>query len=55
MRSLTLASVAVCLVRAVRAKGGHHVVAEHVATNHAWSDRRIKLESDVIAWLKKLR
>jgi uncharacterized protein len=42
------------LVRAIRAKGGRRVDAEHVATNHVWSDRRIELESDVITWLKKL-
>jgi acetyl esterase/lipase len=42
------------LVNAIRAKGGHRVDAEHAATNHVWSDRRIELESDVITWLKKL-
>ena len=42
------------LVGAIRAKGGHRVATEHVATNHVWSDRRIELESDVIAWLKEL-
>jgi acetyl esterase/lipase len=42
------------LVAAIRAKGGHDVSAEHAATDHGWSDRRIELESDVIRWLQAL-
>jgi len=33
------------LVAAIRGAGGQRVKAEHVATDHVWSDRRIELES----------
>jgi acetyl esterase/lipase len=42
------------LVLSIRSKGGHRVTKTHVATNHVWSDRRIELAADVIAWLKRL-
>ncbi|MFL6601536.1 MAG: hypothetical protein ACJ8R9_09400 [Steroidobacteraceae bacterium] len=43
------------LVAAIRAGGGDHdVTSEHVATDHSWSDRRIALASNIIAWLLKL-
>jgi hypothetical protein len=43
------------LVTAIRAGGGdHQVTAQHVATDHSWSDHRIELESTIIRWLSKL-
>jgi pimeloyl-ACP methyl ester carboxylesterase len=38
---------------AVRGAGGR-VTSVHVATDHGWSDRRIRLESEVIGWLAAL-
>jgi pimeloyl-ACP methyl ester carboxylesterase len=49
-----LAPPADALVKALRARGNTHVTAEHVATDHSWSDRRISLESRVLDWLKSL-
>jgi pimeloyl-ACP methyl ester carboxylesterase len=37
----------------VRKRGGR-VTAVHVATDHGWSDRRIRLESEVLTWLADL-
>jgi acetyl esterase/lipase len=42
------------LVRAIQAKGGNKVTTVHVATDHSWSDRRIRLESEIITWLSGL-
>lgn len=42
------------LVAEVRAKGGTQVTVIHAATDHSWSDRRIFLEAQVIAWLQGL-
>ena len=39
------------LVHAIEAKGGHKVTAVHLATDHAYSDHRIALESAIITWL----
>jgi pimeloyl-ACP methyl ester carboxylesterase len=39
------------LVHQIQARGGHQVEAEHVKTDHNWSDHRIDLESKVLAWL----
>lgn len=49
-----LAPATDALVRAIRAKGGNKITAVHVATDHSWSDRRIRLESEVITWLNGL-
>jgi len=43
------------LVAGVRAAGGTRITAQHVATDHSWSDSRIALESAVIDWLATLR
>ena len=43
------------LVAAIRAAGGRKVSTVHVATDHGWSDRRIRLQAEVIAWLARLR
>jgi pimeloyl-ACP methyl ester carboxylesterase len=42
------------LVAAIKAAGGTHVTAAHLDTDHAYSDRRIALESIVITWLSGL-
>ncbi len=42
------------LAARVRAVAGSHVTYVHVATDHGWSDRRIRLESEVIRWLQAL-
>ncbi len=42
------------LTAAIRAGGGKHVTTVHVATDHSWSDKRIRLESAVISWLNAL-
>ena len=42
------------LVEQVRVDGGSHVTAVHVATDHSWSDARIRLETEVISWLATL-
>jgi len=43
------------LTAAVKAAGGTKVSTVHVATDHSWSDRRIRLESEIIRWLGGLR
>jgi len=42
------------LITAVKAAGGTRVSTVHVATDHSWSDRRIRLESEIIRWLAGL-
>ena len=42
------------LVAGVRAAGGQ-VAERHEPTDHAWSDRRIALETAVVDWLATLR
>jgi uncharacterized protein len=49
-----LASQTDALVAAIKAKGGAHVTATHLDTDHGYSDRRIALESIVITWLSGL-
>lgn len=39
------------LTAAVKTAGGTRVSTVHVATDHSWSDRRIRLESEIIRWL----
>lgn len=43
------------LARAVRGSGSSRVIKLHVATDHGWSDRRIRLQSEVIRWLATLK
>jgi len=43
------------LVAAIRANGGKGVTTIHVATDHSWSDARVRLASEVIAWLRGVR
>ncbi|MFA6114874.1 MAG: alpha/beta fold hydrolase [Sphingomonas sp.] len=42
------------LAAAVKAAGGTRLTTLHVATDHSWSDRRIRLESEIIRWLAGL-
>lgn len=42
------------LAAAVKAAGGTKLTTLHVATDHSWSDRRIRLESEIIRWLAGL-
>jgi uncharacterized protein len=49
-----LAPDAGALVKAIREHGGKNITERHVATDHSWSDRRITLETMVIAWLQQL-
>lgn len=42
------------LAAAAKAAGNSRVTSVHVATDHGWSDRRIRLESEVIQWLAGL-
>jgi pimeloyl-ACP methyl ester carboxylesterase len=50
-----LAPGAAALVKAIEVKGGTKVKAQHVVTDHSWSDHRIALESIVINWLAGLK
>jgi uncharacterized protein len=50
-----LAPMTDALVKGIRAAGGTRVTAVHVATDHYWSDRRIRLQELVIHWLGQLR
>jgi pimeloyl-ACP methyl ester carboxylesterase len=38
----------------IRKQGGDKVAEVHVATDHSWSDARIRLESEIIRWLDTL-
>ena len=42
------------LVANIQSHGGHGVTAVHVATDHTWDDARIRLESEVLTWLRSL-
>lgn len=41
------------LIQAVKAAGGSRVQGIHVATDHSWSDRRVRLQHEVIGWLER--
>ena len=49
-----LAAPADALVAGVKAAGGGQVTALHIATDHSYSDARVRLESEVIRWLAGL-
>ena len=49
-----LAPQADTLVKAVRAKGNPWVTTVHQPTDHAWSDKRIALQSSIVEWLERL-
>ena len=48
------APAADALVAGIRSKGGKGVKSVHAATDHSWSDARVRLASEVIAWLRGL-
>lgn len=43
------------LAEAIRKAGGSRVKTLHVATDHSWSDARIRLESEILTWLEALK
>lgn len=43
------------LVAGIRAGGGKSVTTVHAATDHSWSDARVRLASEVIGWLREVR
>ncbi len=43
------------LVAGIRANGSKTVTTVHAATDHCWSDARVRLASDVIRWLGGVR
>lgn len=43
------------LAEAIRKGGGSRVKTLHVATDHSWSDARIRLESEILTWLEALK
>lgn len=49
-----LATESDALVKEVKENGSKRVTAIHIATDHAWSDHRIYLESTIINWLGTL-
>jgi pimeloyl-ACP methyl ester carboxylesterase len=49
-----LASQTAALAAKVRAEGGTQVSTVHLATDHSYSDQRIRLQSEVITWLQAL-
>lgn len=42
------------LANAIRQSGGTRLKTLHVATDHSWSDARIRLGSEILAWLAAL-
>ncbi len=40
------------LAKAIRDGGGAKVKTLHVATDHSWSDARVRLQSEVLGWLQ---
>ena len=49
-----LAPAADRTVAAIRAAGGRMVSTLHVATDHGWSDARVRLATAILAWLRAL-
>jgi len=43
------------LVAGAKAAGNTHVTTVHVATDHSYSDARVRLESEIIRWLAALK
>jgi len=50
-----LAYMSDALSTGIRAAHGTRLTTLHVATDHGWSDKRIRLESEVIKWLEALK
>lgn len=49
------ASMSDALSGAIKAEGGTKLKTLHVATDHSWSDARIRLESEILRWLAGLK
>jgi pimeloyl-ACP methyl ester carboxylesterase len=49
------APMADALVAGIRGAGGTQASTVHAATDHSWSDARIRLESEIIDWLAGLK
>ncbi|UVO54564.1 S9 family peptidase [Sphingomonas sp. SUN039] len=47
------APAADALVAGIRANGGKGVTTVHAATDHSWSDARVRLASELIGWLRR--
>lgn len=43
------------LAKAIRDGGGAKVKTVHVATDHSWSDARVRLQAEVLRWLETLK
>lgn len=43
------------LSRAIKAGGGTKLKTLHVATDHSWSDARVRLQSEILRWLAALK
>lgn len=50
-----LAYMSDALTAGIRAAHGSTLTTLHVATDHGWSDKRIRLESEIIKWLETLK
>jgi uncharacterized protein len=50
-----LAGMSDALSNGIRAAKGTKLTAIHVATDHSWSDSRIRLQSEIISWLDTLK
>lgn len=50
-----LAYMSDALSAGIRAAHGTRLTTLHVATDHGWSDKRIRLESEIIKWLEALK
>ena len=50
-----LAPMSDALVAEVRKAGGKRVNAVHVATDHSWSDSRIRLQAEILTWLDRVK
>ena len=43
------------LAKAIRDGGGAKVKTLHVATDHSWSDARVRLQTEILGWLTSLK
>jgi len=50
-----LAFMSDALASGIRAAHGTRLTTLHVATDHGWSDKRIRLESEIIKWLEAVK
>ncbi len=49
-----LAGMSDALTGAIKASGGTKLKTLHVATDHSWSDARIRLQTEILSWLATL-